>query len=84
MAPVKSRNRVVFDQGNRSNSVFLGSDIETEDPVSHVCGCQYCDAIAKKQSLCHDTDSGLGRGSGKAGVFELIIGTQLSFSEEWF
>ena len=35
MAPVKSPDRVAFNQGYRSNRNFIGSDIETEDPVSH-------------------------------------------------
>jgi hypothetical protein len=35
MAAVESPNRIVLNKGDRSDSGFLGSDIETEDSVSH-------------------------------------------------
>jgi hypothetical protein len=50
MAPVKTPDRVIFDEGNRFNRSPIGADIETEDSVSHIYGYQYCVAIARSES----------------------------------
>ena len=50
MTPIKSPDRVIFDQGNSSNSCLVKSNIETEDSISHSTYYQYCDAIASNKS----------------------------------
>jgi hypothetical protein len=47
---VKSFNRVVFDEGNRSNCCLVGSDVKAENPVSHFSYYSHCDAIASYSS----------------------------------
>ena len=50
MAPIESLNRIALNYSNRSYSCAIGSDIETEDSVSHFYYYQNLDAIARFSS----------------------------------